>query len=428
MNAHPEYLSHHRHDREGVVVLETGGLPEPTPRSHHSVNEPESKPPRLGRLTLIVAVVLGVAFVVGVVPRLRQRSQVAADTRDLAVPTVAVVNPAPANITEPLVLSGELRPAIEASINARANGYVRRWLVDLGAHVEAGQLLAELDTPEIDRQLSQGQAELTQAEAAAKLAETTAKRWKEMLQAKTVSSQEADEKLSDLELKKATVEASRANVQRLVEMVGFAHVTAPFAGTITARRLDVGQLVNAGTAQELFRLAQTDRLRVFVHVPQNYAHSTVVGQTAELTLPEAPDQKFEAEVVRTAGALDVGTRTLLVELQVDNSKGEILAGSYGLVRLKDSRPEAALTLPSSSVIFRAEGPQVAVVVSNHLSLRKVRLGRDFGSVVEILGGITAADRVITNPADSFAEGIEVRVLASAPASATPAEQVAPHTH
>jgi RND family efflux transporter MFP subunit len=243
-----------------------------------------------------------------------------------------------------------------------------------------------------------------------------------------VSSQEADEKSSDLELKRATVEAAKANMQRLTEVVGFAKVTAPFAGTITARRLDIGQLVTAGAGQELYRLAETDKLRVFVHVPQNYARSTVVGQTAELTLPETPDQKFEAKIVRTAGALDAATRTLLVELEVDNSKGEILSGSYGLVRLKDSRPEAALTLPSSSIIFRSEGPQVAVVVDSHLSLRKVKLGRDFGSIVEILSGITPDDKVITNPADSFAEGIEVRVLAKTPEGSTTTDHVAPHAH
>jgi RND family efflux transporter MFP subunit len=304
---------------------------------------------------------------------------------------------------------------------------VRRWLVDPGAHVEAGQLLAELDTPEIDRQLSQGQAELNQAEAAAALAQTTAKRWKEMLQARTVSPQEADEKASDLVLKKATVEASRANVQRLTELVGFARVTAPFNGIITARHLDVGQLVSAGAGQELFRLAQTDKLRVFVRVPQNYARSTLVGQSAELTLPEAPDQEFEAKVVRTAGALDLSTRTLLVELEVDNAKNEILAGSYGLVRLSDAHPEAALTLPASALIFRSEGPQVAVVVNNHLSLRKIKIGRDFGAIVEVLSGVTGEDHVVTNPSDSFAEGIEVRVLAKADAPAT-GDKVAPHGH
>jgi RND family efflux transporter MFP subunit len=408
MNAQPEILITPRQDPESVDLL-PADRPVP-PRSHHSVNEPPPKSPRLGRLLFVIVILLAVGFVVGIVPRLREHRQVVNDTRELAVPSVAVVHPAPAALTEPLVLSGELRPVIEASILARANGYVRRWLVDLGAHVEAGQLLAELDTPEIDRQLSQGKAELTQAEAAAALAQTTAKRWREMLAAKTVSSQEADEKISDLELKKATVEAARANVQRLTELVGFAHVTAPFTGTITARLLDVGQLVNAGTGQELFRLAQTDKLRVFVHVPQNYARSTTVGQVAELTLPEAPDQKFEAKVVRTAGALDVTTRTLLVELEVDNAKNDILSGSYGLVRLADSRPDAALTLPASTVIFRAEGSQVGVVADDRLSLHKIKIGRDFGSAVEVLSGVTAEDQVVTNPSDAFTEGMEVRVV------------------
>ena len=401
--------------------------PAPGHQPDHSVKEPPSKPPRLGRIVFFLALLVVAALVIGFVPRLRERRQVADDTRDLAVPTVSVASPGPAKITEPLVLSGELRPVIEASIYARASGYVRRWLVDLGAHVEAGQLLAELDTPEIDRQLSQGQAELNQADAAAALAQTTAKRWKEMLQARTVSPQEADEKASDLVLKKATVEAARANVQRLTELVGFARVTAPFAGVITARRLDVGQLVSAGAGQELFRLALMDKLRVFVRVPQNYARSTVVGQSAELTLPEAPDQKFEAKVVRTAGALDLSTRTLLVELEVDNAKNEILAGSYGLVRLSDAHPEAALTLPASAIIFRSEGPQVAVVVNNHLTLRKIKIGRDFGAIVEVLSGVTPEDHVVTNPSDSFAEGIEVRVLAKAEAPAA-GDKAAPHGH
>jgi membrane fusion protein, multidrug efflux system len=413
MNAQPEFLTPHRQDHENGNVLDHGQVAIPPSHPHHSVNEPPSKPPRLGRLLFFIAIGLAVAFVVGVVPRLRERHQVADDTRDLAVPSVAITTAAPAKLIEPLVLSGELRPVVEASILARANGYVRRFLVDLGAHVEAGQLLAELDTPEINRQLSQGEAELNQAEAAATLAQTTAKRWREMLTAKTVSSQEADEKISDLELKKANVEAARANVQRLTELVGFARVTAPFAGTITARQLDVGQLVNAGTGQELFRLALTDKLRVFVHVPQNYARSTSVGQVAELTLPEAPDQKFEAKVVRTAGALDVATRTLLVELEVDNAKNDILSGSYGLVRLTDSRPDAALTLPASTVMFRAEGTQIAVVVNSHLTLHKIKIGRDFGSFVEVLSGVTPEDHVVTNPSDAFTDGMEVRVVTPA---------------
>ena len=419
MNAQPDYLTNSRTDHQGANMLAVNEKPAPAHRPDHPLNEPPAKPPRFGLIFFFILVIMAVALVIGLLPRLRERQQVAEDTRDLAVPTVAIASPAPAKMTEPLVLSGELRPVIEASIYARANGYVRRWLVDLGTHVEAGQLLAELDTPEIDRQLSQGQAELIQAQAAAKLAEVTAKRWKEMLQAKTVSSQEADEKISDLDLKRATVDASSANVQRLTELVGFARVTAPFAGTITARRLDVGQLVTAGTGSELFRLAKTDKLRVFVHVPQNYSRGTVVGQSAELTLPEAPDQKFEAKVVRTAGALDLGTRTLLTELEVDNAKNEILSGSYGLVRLADAHPEAALTLPSSTIIFRSEGPQVAVVENNHLTLRKVKIGRDFGAIVEMLSGVTPNDHVVTNPSDSFADGMEVRVFTPTPAPKAP---------
>jgi RND family efflux transporter MFP subunit len=413
MNAQPDYLSSPHLGREGVNALETGKSP--TVNNPHPPHPPKtpphpSKPPRFGQLLLIVAVVFGIALIVGLVPRLRDRAQVAADTRELSMPTVAVTTPAPAKAAAPLVLSGELKAVIEASIYARANGYVRKWLVDLGAHVEAGQLLAELDTPEIDRQLTQASAELAQAEAARDLAATTAKRWKEMLSAKTVSSQEADEKFSDLDLKKATVEAARANVGRLTEMVGFSHVTAPFAGTITARRLDIGQLVNAGSGQELYHLAETDKLRVFVHVPQNYARSTQVGQIADLALPENPDKKYPAKVVRTAGALDPATRTLLVEMEVDNSNNEILADSYAEVWLKDSRPDAAMTLPASAVIFRSEGPQVAVVVNNHLVLHKITIGRDFGALVEILAGVEPTDKVVTNPADSFADGIEVRVV------------------
>ena len=327
---------------------------DPAPRP---VQKNPTNPPRAGRLIFIFALLLVTGFFVGLLPRLRERRMVAGDTRELSQPTVAVVSPTLAKAGTPLVLSGELRPVTEASIHARVNGYVRRWLVDLGAKVEAGQLLAELDTPDTDRELSQGRAQLLQAEAARDLAATTAKRWKEMLAAKTVSAQEVDERSGDYDLKKATVEAAKANVQRLEQIAGFARVTAPFAGTITIRRINVGELINAGESQELFRLVQTDKLRVFVRVPQNYARGTTVGQTADLTLPELPGRKFEAKVVRTAGALDAATRTLLTELEVDNSKGEILAGSYAQVRLAEATAAPSLTLPANTMVFRSEGPQ-----------------------------------------------------------------------
>ena len=371
-------------------------------------------PARGGRLLLFAGIVIVVAFIVGLVPRLHQRAQVEADTRELSIATVSVTSAAPSSVSAPLTLSGELKPLSEASIFARANGYVRRWMFDIGAQVEAGQLLAELDTPEIDRELSQARAQLVQAEAARDLAGTTAKRWREMLAGRTVSSQEADEKSGDLQLKKATVEAARANVQRLEDVAGFAKITAPFAGTITARNLDVGQLVNAGSGTELFRLGQLARLRVFVRVPQSHARSVAVGQKAELTLTEIPGRKFAATIVRTAGAVDPASRTLLTELEVDNDKGEILAGSYAQVHLPDTRPEPTATLPSNTLVFRPDGVQIAFVAGGRIDFRTITLGRDFGHVVEILSGLDPADQVVVNPSDSLLQGAEVRVMEAQP--------------
>lgn len=408
MKATTDFLTPPRHDREGAALLDGNALPEPNPPqslANHPVH-----PPRAGRLLFFIAIVLVAGLIIGLVPRLHERRVVASDTRELATPTVAVVAPAPAKASSALVLSGELKPATEASIHARVNGYVRRWFVDLGAKVEAGQILAELDTPDTDRELSQARAQLVQVEAARDLAATTAKRWKEMLGAKTVSAQETDEKAADYELKKATVEAARANVQRLEQVAGFAHITAPFAGTITIRRIDVGELITAGEGQELFRLAETDKLRVFVRVPQNYARGTSIGQTAELMLPELPGRKFEAKVVRTAGALDAATRTLLAELEVDNSGGEILAGSYAQVRLTDASPQASLTLPANTILFRPEGTQVVVVVEGRLALRQITLGRDFGSAIEVRDGVSLNDRVVVNPSDALTEGSAVQVV------------------
>lgn len=407
------FLSPEHTDRQPAPLLELGALS--GRESGDSVSKSKPNPPRLGRLLLlflVIMAIMAIALVFGLVLRIRERHLVASDTRELVQPSVVVVNPAPAAAGAPLVLSGELKPVAEASIHARVNGYIRRWLVDLGAQVEAGQLLAELDTPDTDRELTQAKAQLVQVEAARDLATSTAKRWKEMLQARTVSAQEADEKSSDLDLKKATVEAARANVERLTEISRFARVTAPFAGVITVRQVEVGQLIAAGDSQELFRLAQSDKLRVFVRVPQNYARGTTVGQTAELTLPEQPGRKFEAKIIRTAGALDAATRTLLTELEVDNSKAEILAGSYAQVRLSDVRPVATITLPSNTLIFHGEGPQVMLVENGHLALRQIKIGRDFGSAVEVESGVVLTDEVVVNPSDSLTEGMAVRVGAA----------------
>jgi RND family efflux transporter MFP subunit len=323
---------------------------------------------------------------------------------------MTVISPAPARQADPLTLSGELRPLVDAPIYARASGYVRKWYVDIGAHVTEGQVLAELDTPEMDRELLEGRAELKQAEANSEMAQTTAKRWAQMLTNRTVSAQEADEKQSDLSNKRAAVEAARAKVSRLEELTNFSKITAPFAGTVTVRRLDVGQLVNAVNGQELFRISQMEKLRVFVRVPQSYARAVQVDQKAELTLPELPGRTFTGKIVRTAGAIDIASRTLLTELEVENPKGELLSGSYAQVRLLESLPQAALTVPSNCLLFRAEGPQVGLVGADHrVALRKVRVGRDLGTHVEILEGVAQGDRLIVNPPDALVDGAEVRV-------------------
>ena len=409
MKPHTDSLDAPAQSRQGSVVLEPSEIPESPQRQAPAADEPKPSGPRLGGLFFIALIFAAGAFALGFFPRSRERAVVKSETRELALPTVDVASPAPAKAAPALLFSGEVRALSEAAIYARANGYVRRWLVDIGARVEQGQLLAELDTPEVERDLAQGRAELAQSEAARTLAETTAARWTEMRAAKTVSPQEADEKIADLALKKATVEAAAAKVQRLEEMLGFNKITAPFAGTVTMRTLDVGQLVTAGAGRELFRIAQADKLRVFVRVPQNYARAVAVGQTAEVSFMELAGRTFEGKIVRTAGTLDASSRTLLTELEVDNAKGDILAGSYAQVRFKDAKPDAVLTIPANALLFRIEGTMVGVVgADNRIAMRNVTIGRDFGQIVEVLSGVTIADRVVINPPDSLVEGSEVR--------------------
>jgi membrane fusion protein, multidrug efflux system len=365
---------------------------------------------KLRHAAILVAVLVVIGAVAGLVPRWLRRTALRAETRDLAIQTVGVVSPAPGEAAAGLTLPAEAKALVEAPIYARTTGYLKRYLVDIGARVKEGDLLAEIDAPELNQELAQARAQLAQAQAALALARTTAARWADLLKTASVSEQEAAEKQADLELKSANVEAARANVRRLEELQSFERVTAPFAGTITARGTDVGQLVNAGSGKELFRLAQTGTLRVYVRVPQAAAQSVTAGQKAELTMPELPGRVFPAKVVRTSGAISADSRTLLTELEVDNSSGELLAGTYVQVRLTDARLAPVLTLSANTLLFRSEGPQVGVVgAEGKVELRRVTLGRDFGPTVEILGGVGPADRVILNPADSLVSGTTVRV-------------------
>lgn len=384
--------------------------PAPEPATSKPAHLPPAAPIKLGRFAVIAVVLIIIGLVVGLVPRWFARRSLAKETKEMAIQSVAVVSPTPGKSDLGVPLPAEVQAFVEAPIYARANGYLKTWDVDIGTNVEAGQLLAEIDTPELDQQLEQAKAEVAQADASLALAKTTAERWADLLKTASVSEQENAEKQADYELKKADLEAAKANLHRLEDLKSFARVTAPFAGTITARETDVGQLITAGSGRELFRLAQTDPLRVYVHVPQTLSHEVEVGQGAELIINELPGRTFKAKVVRTAGAMDPNSRTLLAELQVDNPKNEILAGSYAQVRFDDILGDPTLTLPANTLLFRSQGMQVGVVGDDgKVEVRTIRLGRDFGQNVEVIDGVKAGDRVIVNPSDSLASGMTVRV-------------------
>ncbi|HEV8541861.1 MAG TPA: efflux RND transporter periplasmic adaptor subunit [Verrucomicrobiae bacterium] len=388
-------------------------LAEPVPGGIEVLPAAEERRPgsgaSLGRIGLVLLLLVVVGVVAGYLPRARHRTALIAETRELSLPTVGVALPKPSQLAETLLLPAEIKAFVEAPIYARANGYVKRWLVDLGAEVKAGQLLAEIDTPELNQELAQARAQLLQAQAALDLAKTTTARWADLLKTSSVSEQEAAEKQADFALKQATVEAAGANVHRLEEMLSFSKVLAPFDGIITARRVDLGDLIQANSGREMFHLSQTKTLRVFAHVPQNLAHGVTVGQTAEVLIPEIPHETFKAHVVRTSGAMMVDSRTLVVELELPNPKGEILAGSFAQVRFPEAISPATLVVPGNAVIFRSEGTQLAVVHDGQVELHKVLLGRDHGFTVEVLSGIAANDSVMLNPPDSLVDGMKVRV-------------------
>lgn len=367
-----------------------------------------TSPPQLGRWMLLVIVLLIVGAIVGLVPRWRHREELKKETVELATPTVQVIHAEPGKATAELILPAEVRPFVEAPIYARASGFLTNWYFDIGAHIEAGQLLARIDTPELEQQLSGAKAELAQAEAAASLAQITAERWATLLKTSSVSEQEDAEKQADLKLKVAAVDTAKANVHRFADLQAFTRVTAPFAGTLTVRAVDVGDLISPG--KELFRLADTSKLRVFVRVPQSATPGITTGLSAQLLVPELPSRKFTAKVVRTSGAIDSNSRTLLTELEVDNSKGDIFSGSFAQVSFDDVKQDPPLVLPATALIFRGEGTQVAIVTAdNHVELRNITIGRDFGKTVEVAAGLAASDKVINNPPDALTSGMTVRI-------------------
>jgi RND family efflux transporter MFP subunit len=393
-----------------------GEQPAPERPGQPSNAETAAKP--RSRLILIagVAAVLVIGFFVGMIPHWRQAKLAKTYTQELATNTVAVVLPAPGKPDAGLMLPAEVRPWLEASIFAQVSGYLKTWLVDIGAQVKEGQVLAEIDTPEVNQQLEQARAQLVLAEASLKLAEITDQRWQAALKQAAVAEQEAAEKSAARDVAAANVKAMAANVQRLQDLQSFQHVVAPFAGTVTLRNVDIGDLIIVGSGgKQLFHLAQTEKLRVYARVPEPDAPGVSAGQSAELMVSQAPGQSFPLKVITTSAAVSPVSRTLDVELEADNSRGLILPGSYGQVRLTGAKPNPRLVIPSNALLFSAQGLQVWVVGTNNtVELRSVQVGRDFGQTIEILSGASPADRVIVNPPNSLVNGTVVRVAQSTP--------------
>lgn len=375
----------------------------------------------MGRIRILILLVLvlaaaAYAVVSGIIPRLRAREVLQKQTDYLASPTVTVVHPKREAMAEEVVLPGNIQAFIDAPIYARTNGYLRKWYFDIGAKVKEGQLLAEIESPEVEQQLQQAREDLDTANANLKLAQITAVRYTDLFKSDSVAKQDVDNAVQDAAAKAATVKASQANVRRLQQMVGFEKLYAPFDGVVTARNTDIGQLIDSGSsggpARELFHVAAVNKLRVFVNVPQMYSHDAKPGIKADLTLPELPGKRFTGTLVRTADALDPNTRTLLVEVDVGNTSGMLSPGAYAEVHFKVDAQAPTFTVPPTSLVFRSEGLQAAIVVNgNRAALVPVVLGRDFGTQVEVVSGLTADAQVIENPPDSLVDGETVRIVA-----------------
>ena len=362
---------------------------------------------------VLIALILGFFIYSGIRARAAAATTLARETRELAIPAVSVISPEEGAPAEEIVLPGNTQAFTDTPIYARTSGYIKQWYADIGARVKAGQLLATIETPEIDQQLQQARADLATAQANYKLSKSTADRWEFLLKTDSVSKQETDEKIGDLNAKKATVDSSQANVRRLEETQAFQKVYAPFSGVITARNIDTGSLINAGAGapgSQLFHIAAVNKLRVYVAIPEAYSRAARSGAPADLTLNEFPDRTFHGTLVRTSNSIDPTSRTLLTEVAVNNPTGELLPGSYVFVHLKLPSQVRAFTIPSNTLLFRSEGLRVALVRDGHAQLVPVKIGRDYGANVEIVSGLHAGEQVIVNPADSLVSGTAVRVV------------------
>ena len=382
------------------------------------IEMPETKqnPKTAGRLALLLGLVVAVAFGVfiysGIHGRVEAASILHQATEQAAVEDVIVVDPKAAAPIDEVVLPGATQPYVNSPIYARTNGYLVKWFYDIGAKVKQGDLLAIIDTPELDKQLQQARADLETAKSNLALSKTTAERWQGLVKTRSVSQQSTDQAVDNLSATQASVDSYAANVRRLEDLVSFEKVYAPFDGVITVRNTDTGWLINAGAGSpsaELFQLAQTSTLRIFVAVPEVYSRAARVGSTATLTLDEFPSETFHGKITRTSQSIDMASRTLNTEIDVDNPTGQLLPGAYVHVHLKLPAQSRSVIIPASTLLFRSEGLRVGVVRNGHAQLTPITIGVDYGDSVQVTSGLTLKDQVIVSPSDSLISGTPVRI-------------------
>jgi RND family efflux transporter MFP subunit len=377
---------------------------------------PYREPEKKSRLfVFLVLCALGL-LVLGIFTLLQRRTQyraLANETEKMAIPTVSVVHPTPQPGQEDLVLPSTIQAYVESPIYARTNGYLKKWYHDIGTRVKQGELLADIDTPEVDQQLSQARADLATTKANENLSQITAGRYQELIKTDGVSKQEVDNAVGDYAAKRASMQSAEANVRRLEELESFKHIYAPFSGVITRRNVDIGNLINAGNggaAQELFYLAQTDPIRAYVRVPEAYGATIRAGLGAYLELPQYPGQHFEGKVVRTADAIDLASRTLNTEVDVPNKNGQLLPGGYAQVHLLVKVTGERMQVPVNALLFRSEGLRAVVIDDDHKThLQPLTIGRDYGTALEVLQGLKSTDWIVLNPPDSLEDGLQVNV-------------------
>ena len=417
---HPADTAHHQTQAERDE--EIAAMQQRSRRQTQTIEAPPEIPPAPPRRALMVVGVALLALIVAgaitLITRASHEQALAKETEQQTVPTVAVVHPLAEKPDEELVLPGTLQAFAESPIYARTSGYLVRWYKDIGSRVYEGELLATIDTPEVDQELDQARATRQQIVAQLELAKISAERWEKLRNSDSVSAQEADQQTSGYRQAQANLAAAEANVRRLEQLEGFKKVYAPFSGVITKRNVDPGALINAGagaTGRELFDIARVDPLRVYTNVPQSYAPFIKVKGTATITLQEFPGERFSAEVARTAEAIDPNTRTLLTEVDVPNKSGRLLPGSLGQVHYAVGSNVNKVTVPVNAMLFRSEGPRLAVVGADHrIELRPISIGRDYGTTLEVLDGVSPQDQIVINPPDSLEEGQQVNLAPPSP--------------